>query len=138
MQERPHEKNYRFGVRDSDEAGFSDRMNSIPKYVVSTTLKEPAWNNSRLIKTNVVNEVPGLKQQPGQDILIAGSGSGRLVSTLMQHDLIDEYRFLVYHVVLGVGKRLFENAGKKTRRLLEIRTFGSGVVLLRYQPDRKE
>lgn len=72
----------------TDEAGFADRMNSLPKFVVSTTLEEVGWNNSRLIKGNIAEEVSKLKQQPGQDILIAGSGE--LVHTLMQHDLIDE------------------------------------------------
>src|SRR5437868_9157557 len=77
----------------ADEAGFADRMNSLPKYVVSTTLEELEWNNSRLIKGNVAEEVAKLKQQPGQAILIAGSAT--LIHTLMQHDLIDEYRLLV-------------------------------------------
>jgi dihydrofolate reductase len=119
-----------------DEAGFADRMNSLPKYVVSTTLQEVEWNNSRLIKGNVAEEVSKLKQQPGQDILIAGSG--KLVQTLMQHDLIDDYRLLVYPVVLGSGKRLFQNGGKTTLRLVETRTFRSGVVLLHYQPADNE
>ncbi len=76
----------------TDKEGFANRMNSLSKFVVSTTLKEVEWNNSRLIKGNVAKEVTELKQQPGQDILIAGSGD--LVHTLMQHDLIDEYRLL--------------------------------------------
>jgi dihydrofolate reductase len=115
----------------TDEAGFADRMNSLPKYVVSTTLEEVAWNNSRLIKGNVAEEVSKLKQQPGQDILIAGSGV--LVRTLMQHDLIDAYRLLVYPVVLGSGKRLFRDGSKTTLRLVETKAFPSGVVLLEYQ-----
>jgi len=118
-----------------DEAGFADRMNSIPKYVVSTTLKEVEWNNARLIKGNIVEEISKLKQQPGQDILIAGSGV--LVQTLMQHDLVDDYRLLVYPVVLGSGKRLFQNGGKTTLKLVETRAFPSGVVLLHYQPAGK-
>src|SRR5260370_23639788 len=114
----------------TDEAGFADRMNGLPKFVVSTTLEEVEWNNSRLIKENVTEEVARLKQQPGQDILIAGSG--QLVHTLMQHGLIDEYRLLVYPVVLGSGKRLFQDASKTTLRLVETKAFGSGVVLLHY------
>ncbi len=77
----------------TDKQGFAERMNSIPNYVVSTTLEEVEWNNSRLIKGNVVEEVSKLEQLPGQNILIAGSGE--LVHTLMKHDLIDEYRLLV-------------------------------------------
>jgi dihydrofolate reductase len=88
----------------TDEEGFADRMNSLPKFVVSTTLEEVEWNNARLIKENIAEEVSKLKQQPGQDILIYGSGE--LVYTLMQHDLIDEYRLMVHPVVLGSGKRL--------------------------------
>ena len=90
----------------TDEQGFADRMNSLPKFVVSTTLKEVEWNNARLMKGNIAEEVSKLKQQPGQDILIAGSAD--LVHTLMQHDLIDEYRLLVHPIVVGSGKRLFE------------------------------
>ena len=86
----------------TDEAGFADRMNILPKFVVSTTLEEPLeWNNSTLIKENVAEEVSRLKQQPGRDILIHGSAD--LVHTLMQHDLIDEYRIMVNPVVVGSG-----------------------------------
>jgi dihydrofolate reductase len=120
----------------TDEAGFADRMNSLPKFVVSTTLEKVEWNNSRLIKGNVAEEVSRLKQQPGQDILVAGSAT--LVQTLMQHDLVDEYRLLVYPVVLGSGKRLFRDGSNATLKLVGTKTFSSGVVLLRYQPDRKE
>ncbi|GAC1350245.1 MAG: dihydrofolate reductase family protein [Ktedonobacteraceae bacterium] len=119
----------------TDEEGFADRMNNLPKFVVSTTLEEVKWNNSRLIKENVAEEVSKLKEQPGQDILIGGSGE--LVHTLMQHDLIDEYRLLVYPVVLGSGKRLFRDGSKTILRLVETRTFPSGVVLLHYQPANK-
>jgi len=120
----------------TDEAGFADRMNRLPKFVVSTTLGKVKWDNSRLIKENVAEEVSRLKQQPGQDILVAGSGE--LVHTLIQHDLIDEYRLLVYPVVLGSGKRLFGDGSNATLKLVETKTFSSGVVLLHYQLDRKE
>ena len=123
----------------TDEQGFADRMNGLPKYVVSTTLEKAEWNNSHLIKDakRVAEEVSKLKQQPGQDILIFGSGE--LVHTLMQHDLIDEYRLLVYPVVLGSGKPLFKDIKNSSRlKLLSTKTFSSGVVLLCYQPDRKE
>ena len=121
----------------SDEAGFADRMNSLPKYVVSTTLQGvDEWNNSRLIKGNVAEEVSRLKEQPGQDILIAGSGL--LVNSLLQDDLVDEYRLLVYPVVLGSGKRLFKEGSNTSLRLVETKPFGSGVVLLTYQQERQE
>jgi dihydrofolate reductase len=120
----------------TDEAGFADRMNSLPKYVVSTTLEAMEWNNSRLIKGNIAEEVAKLKQQPGQDILIYGSGE--LVRTLMHHDLIDEYRLLVYPVVLGSGKRLFQDASKTTLSRVDTQTFSSGVVLLTYRSAQGE
>ena len=118
-----------------DEAGFADRMNSLPKFVVSTTLEKAEWNNSTLIKENVARRVSELKQQPGQDILLFGSGT--LVQTLIQHDLVDKYNLLLYPVVLGKGKRLFRDGGNATLKLVEIKTFSSGVVALAYQPDRK-
>ena len=119
-----------------DEGEFGDRMNSLPKYVVSTTLEKAEWNNSRLIEVNVAEEVSKLKQQPGQNILIYGSGE--LVHTLMHHDLIDEYRLLVYPIVLGSGKRLFKDGSKATLKLVDTKPFSSGVVAHIYQPDRKE
>lgn len=119
----------------TDEAGFADRMNNLPKYVVSTTLNQVEWNNSQLIKDNVADEVSRLKQQLSGDILIGGSG--QLTRSLMRHDLIDEYRLLVYPVVLGSGKRLFADGSKTPLRLVETQTYGSGVVLLRYQPVRE-
>lgn len=121
----------------TDEAGFADRMNNLPKFVVSTTLEVVAWNNSTLIKENIAEEVARLKQQPGQDILVAGSGD--LVHTLMQSDLIDEYRLMVHPVVLGSGKRLFtEGTNTLKLQLLETKTFSSGVVVLTYRPVSKE
>jgi dihydrofolate reductase len=119
----------------TDAEGFADRMNSLPKFVVSATLKNVEWNNSRLIKGDVAGEVSKLKQQPGQAILVAGSG--QLVHTLMHHDLIDEYRLMVHSVVLGSGKRLFrDGTDKKILRLTDTRTFGSGIVVLSYQPAK--
>ncbi len=116
---------------------YADMMNGYPKYVVSTSLEEAEWNNSTLIKENVAEEVSRLKRQPGKDILIFGSGD--LVNTLMQHDLIDEYRLMVFPVVVGSGKRLFrEGRDTKVLRLVETKTFGSGVVVLSYQPAGNE
>jgi dihydrofolate reductase len=120
----------------TDEQGFADRMNSLPKYVVSTTLEEATWNNSTLIKGNVAEEVTRLKQQPGQNLLIYGSAD--LTRTLMRHDLIDEYRIWVHPVVQGSGKRLFGEGIEKTLRLADAKPLDSGVVILSYQPDRKE
>src|SRR6266581_7413093 len=119
-----------------DDMGFADKINNMPKYVVSTTLKKLDWNNSRLIKTNVVEEVKKLKQQPGKDILVYGSG--KLVNTLLQHDLVDELRLMVHPVVLGSGRRLFdENAeAMKVLKLAASKTFPSGIVLLSYYPAR--
>jgi dihydrofolate reductase len=113
---------------------FADRMNGLPKFVASTTLEEPLeWNNSSLIKGNTAEEVSRLKQQPGQDILIAGSAD--LVDTLMPYGLIDEYRLMIHPVVVGSGKRLFSEESDRTAlRLVETKRFGSGVVVLTYQP----
>jgi dihydrofolate reductase len=116
---------------------FADRMNSLPKYVVSTTLEEAAWNNSTIIKENVAEQVSRLKEQPGQDILMYGSAD--LMHTLTDHDLIDEYRLWVHPVILGGGKRLFDGAGEETfLQLVDTTTFSSGVVVLSYQPAQAE
>jgi len=121
----------------TDDEGFAERMNALPKYVVSTTLNagDLKWNNSRLIRGDIAGEISKLKQQPGKDLLISG-GAG-LVHSLMQCDLIDEYRLLVYPVVLGRGKRLFRGDSTATLKLVETKTLGSDVVLLTYQPDKK-
>lgn len=115
---------------------FGERMNSIPKFVVSTTLKELAWNNSHLINGNIAEEVAKLKQQEGKDILLSGSGS--LVRTLMQHDLIDEYLLMVHPTILGSGKSLFNGSEAKVLKLAETKSFSSGVVVLSYLPVGKE
>ena len=122
----------------NNEMGIVDKVNSMPKVVVSSTLEKAEWNNSTIIKDvkRVVEEITRLKQQPGQDILIEGSAT--LVQSLMETDLIDEYRFLVHPVIMGSGKRFFKDGNKATLKLVEAKTFSSGVVLLRYQPDRKE
>ena len=116
-----------------DESGFADRMNSLPKYVVSTTLKETTWNNSRIIKDNVAEEISRLKQQDGKEIMVGGSG--QLVRFLMQHSLVDEYRLMVHPIVLGGGKRLFDDkTNLSVLQLIEAKTFPSGIVLLSYRP----
>ncbi|XRG77950.1 dihydrofolate reductase family protein [Rossellomorea sp. GAMAL-10_SWC] len=120
----------------TDEDGFADKMNSMPKVVTSTTLEEAEWN-AILIKDNIAEEVSKLKQQPGQNILIYGSGE--LIQTLMQQDLIDEFHLMVHPVVLGSGKRLFNDGiDKKVFKLVETKSTSSGVVILSYQLERKE
>lgn len=120
-----------WSVRSGEVA---DRMNSMPKFVVSTTLQEKlAWNNSVLIRGDVPEEVAKLKQQDGGPILVAGSRT--LVHTLMRHDLIDEYRLMIFPVILGSGKRLFpETPDKTVLKLGDTKTFNSGVVMHTYHP----
>ena len=116
---------------------FTERMNSIPKYVVSNTLKRADWNNSTIISGDVPGAIRKLKAQPGGDLLVYGSAD--LVDELLAHDLVDEYRLLVYPVILGSGKRMFrDRIDTHHLRLIESRTFGSGVVLLTYAPSAVE
>ena len=115
---------------------FAGLLNGLKKYVVSTTLKSgEAWRNSTIISKNVVEEVRKLKEQPGKDIYV--DGSSVLVHTLAQADLVDEYSFLVFPVVLGSGKRVFPDGFYSGLKLVETKTYPSGVVLMRYQPERK-
>jgi len=117
-----------------DEA-FTKLMNDLPKYVVSTTLKEVEWSNSTLLRGDVGTAVAELKAQPGRDILVTGSAD--LVATLMEHDLVDEYQLLVFPVILGSGKHLFRDAiDVRPMRLVTTRSFSSGVVFLAYQPEQ--
>ena len=116
------------------EDPFAQAMNSMPKYVVSTTLDRAEWNNSTVI--NHVEEISRLKQQPGKDINITGSPT--LVRSLLEHGLLDEIQFLVCPVVLGAGKRLFNDGiDTKTLKLVETKPLDTGLVLLSYQPDNK-
>jgi dihydrofolate reductase len=115
---------------------FGERMNSIPKFVVSKTAEKLEWNNSTLIKENVVEEITKLKQMPGKDILVFGSAE--LLQTLVQNDLVDEYRLMVFPVVLGIGKHLFKDGDKKAAlKLIGTKIFASGVIVLTYEPERK-
>jgi dihydrofolate reductase len=111
---------------------MADRFNSMPKFVVSTTLQEATWNNSRLIKSNIAEEISGLKQQFSQAITILGSGD--LVRTLMHHHLIDEYLLVVCPLILSKGKRLFQDANQTTLRLVTSKAYTTGAVWLNYQP----
>lgn len=110
-------------------------MNSVPKYVVSTTLDTAEWNNSTVIKDNVVEELTKLKQQEGKDILVYGSVV--LIQTLIEHDLVDQVRLLVYPVVLGTGKRLFQDGTTANLNLVQTQPFSSGVVGLVYETAQK-
>jgi dihydrofolate reductase len=115
-----------------DEAGFAEKMNSMPKYVVSSTLREAGWNNSTILGGDVAEEVTKLKQEVGGVILIAGSA--QLVQTLIEHDLVDELRLMVFPVLLGTGKRLFGDVSdKKSLKLTASTTLGDGISLLTYQ-----
>ena len=111
-----------------------DYINSVRKFVVSGPLKEPLeWNNSTLIEGNVAEKITRLKQQPGKDISIIGSGA--LVRSLLQDGLLDELRLMVHPIVLGGGKRLFKDGGdRKALELVDSRTFGTGVLYLTYRP----
>ena len=114
---------------------FADTMNRLPKYVVSTTLETAAWENTHLIRDNVAGAVADLKRQPGQDILLYGSAD--LVRALTEHGLVDEYRFMIFPLILGTGKRLLDNGISASLKLVEAKTFSSGVVVLTYHPEGK-
>jgi dihydrofolate reductase len=119
----------------SRTGALADRLNSKPKYVVSSTLQDPDWNNTTVLNGDMVNAVSKLKQEVAGDILVAASF--QLVHTLIEHDLIDELRLMIYPVVLGAGERLFgETSDKKPLRLVETRTVDDDLALLTYQPVR--
>ena len=114
---------------------MADRLNGLPKYVVSSTLDDPAWNNSTVLKGDVVEEVSKLKQELDGDIVVPASF--QLVRTLMEHDLVDELRLKIFPVVLGAGERLFgQTSDKKPMRLLDTQIVEGDVVLLTYQTVR--
>ena len=125
------------GVSSEDQP-FADYMNNSPKYVASRTLEGPLeWNNSTLIKGNLVEEIARLKRQPGKNIGITGSVT--LVQSLLEQDLLDELGLMIHPVVVGSGKRLFEEWGDpKKLKLVESKTFSTGVVSLTYPPAGKE
>jgi dihydrofolate reductase len=113
---------------------FADKMNSMPKLVASTTLQELDWNNSTLIEGDVADQVGKVKQEDGGPILVAGSRT--LVHTLMEHGLVDEYRLMIFPVVLGSGSRLFPETPDKTElKLVDTQAFSSGVVVHTYHPS---
>jgi dihydrofolate reductase len=123
----------------SREGEFADKFNQMPKYVVSSTLKDPDWTNSTVIGGNVREEVARLRDEIDGDIVVHGSAT--LAQALIEEDLVDEFRLMVFPVVLGSGKRLFgETTDKKPLRLADSKTVGDGVEILIYQPatDRSE
>jgi dihydrofolate reductase len=110
---------------------LADRLNGIPKYVVSSTLEDPAWNNSTVLRGDVLDQAAGLKRRFGRDILV--TASSRIVRTLLEHDLVDELRLKVFPVVLGAGQRLFgDTSDMKAMRLLDVRTIDGDTAYLTY------
>ena len=115
------------------EGEFADKFNTMPKYVVSSTLRDPTWTNTTVLDGDVREEVATLRREQEGDIVV--HGSRRLAQTLLEHDLVDELRLMVFPVVLGSGKRLFgETGGKKTLRLADSKIVGDGVAILVYRP----
>ena len=118
----------------SREGEFADKFNTMPKYVVSSTLESPEWENSTVLEGDVVDSVSRLRRELDGKIVV--HGSAQLAQTLLEHDLVDELRLMVFPVVLGSGKRIFgETSDKKRLRLVDSRTVGDGVVILVYRRE---
>ncbi len=119
--------------REEDPGGFAEKMNSMPKYVVSATLQEASWRNSTILRGELADEVARLHREIDGTILVAGSA--QLVQGLLEHGLVDELRLMVFPVLLGAGKRLFGDVSeRKPLRLLDSKTVGDGVAILTYEP----
>ena len=118
----------------SREGEFADRFNSMPKYVVSSTLQDPEWNNTTVLSGDLAEEVSNMKERHNGDVVV--HGSRQLVQTLVDRDLVDELRLMVFPVVLGSGKRLFGESGKKRLRLVDSKVVGDGIAIQVYEPDR--
>jgi dihydrofolate reductase len=119
------------------QGAFADKFNTMPKYVVSSTLKEAGWNNSTILKGDVVVEASRLRQRLDGNIVV--HGSPQLARTLIEHDLVDELRLMVYPVILGAGKRLFaDTADQKRMRLTDATMVGAGIAILTYEPGAKQ
>ena len=125
-----------FGARWRPRSGeLADRLNSMPKYVVSSTLEDPEWNNTTVLKGDLVTEVSNLKQELDGEIIVPASY--QLARALLEHDLVDEVRLVVFPVVLGSGERLFgETSGKKSMRLVSVNTIGDGLAFVTYEVVR--
>jgi dihydrofolate reductase len=131
-----HSYEFFAGRWPSRRGELADRLNSLPKYVVSATLEDPDWSNSTVLKGDVVDRVSALKHELDGEILVYGSF--QLAHTLLEHDLVDELRLMVYPVVLGAGERLFgETREKMPMRRLDARAIGSDLALLTYEPIRE-
>jgi dihydrofolate reductase len=121
----------------SRDGEFADKFNGMPKYVVSSTLTKPEWAHSTLLSYDVVEEISRLRQAPGGDIVV--HGSAQLVQALLEYDLVDELRLMVFPVVLGTGKRLFSPTGDKKRlRLADSKVVGEGIAILIFKPVSDE
>ena len=121
------------GAWPSREGEFADKFNNMPKYVVSSTLKDPDWTNSTVLDGDVAEEVSKLREERDGEIVV--HGSAQLVQELIEHGLVDELRLMVFPVVLGAGKRLFgETSDKRPLRLTDSKTVGDGVAILTYEP----
>jgi dihydrofolate reductase len=121
----------------SREGDFADKFNTMPKYVVSSTLEKPDWSNSTVLKGDLADEVEKLRRKHDGDVVV--HGSARLAQALLEHGLVDELRLMVFPVVLGSGKRLFgETTDKQRLRLTSSQTVGDGVAILVYEPARGE
>jgi dihydrofolate reductase len=132
---KTYEKMAAFWPTAPSDDPFAQHLNNVQKYVASTTLQDLTWQNSTLLKGDVAQEVAKLKEQPGKNITVLGSGN--LVQTLMKHDLVDEYFLAVYPIVLSSGKRLFPDDGQlRNLRLVDSKPTNTGGVLLTYQPAR--
>jgi dihydrofolate reductase len=119
----------------SREGEFADKFNTMPKYVVSSTLEDPEWNNTTVLKGDVAESVARLRDEQDGDIVV--HGSAQLANALLEHDLVDELRLMVFPVVLGTGKRLFgDTSDKKPLRLVDSKVVGDGVTILVYEPVR--
>jgi dihydrofolate reductase len=114
---------------------YADKLNGMPKYVVSSTLSDPEWSNTTVLQGDAASAVRELKEQVDGDILV--QGSAQLTYTLMEHDLVDEWRLMIFPIVVGAGKRFFDDPGKAVDlRLVESRAVGEGVAILTYEPAR--
>jgi dihydrofolate reductase len=130
---RTYEDFYAFWPNQTDDNPFTAVLNETQKYVASTTMEEPlSWSNSTLLKGDAAEAVAGLKEQPGKDLLVLGSGE--LVQSLMRRNLVDEYQLLIHPLVLGSGRRLFTDGRPFALRLVDTKTTTTGVVIATYQP----
>ena len=111
---------------------MADKFNSMPKYVVSSTIESPEWNNSTVLRGDVLEQIAKLRHEASGNILV--HGSAQLAQTLLEHELVDELRLMVFPVLLGSGKRLFGTSGKLDLRLSDSKTVGDGVEILIYEP----